>query len=269
MRTGVKPGQWGWTFADLEAAWAAAEECGFDLLSCFDHVTAAPAARTAWDAPSLLVAMAGRTSAIRLAVHVLNAALREPFLLAAQIAVAQAASAGRVEVGLGAGSYHLARFDHRATGIPFPPLAGRMDRLEACCRVLPALWRGEEVTDDRLDLRGASLGPIGIDPPPVVVGGRSDRAIQIAARFADAWNVSGSDPGQFARDRGRLEAACRLVGRDRAIEAQAQVFLRDAGPAGPRERLRRLEDAGAYTVVFVLDEERGAHHVRGLAQAVL
>jgi len=42
MRIGVKPGQWGWSYEELEASWQAAEECGFDLISCFDHVTDAP-----------------------------------------------------------------------------------------------------------------------------------------------------------------------------------------------------------------------------------
>ena len=40
MQIGVKPGQWGWSFDELTASWRAAEEAGFDLLSCFDHVSA-------------------------------------------------------------------------------------------------------------------------------------------------------------------------------------------------------------------------------------
>lgn len=141
----MKPGQWGWTFEELEASWEAAEEAGFDLISCFDHVTSAPAGLPAWDAPSLLTAMAGRTDRIRLAVHVLNVSLRNPLLLAGQLAVAQAASGGRLEVGLGAGSYHLARFDHGASGIAFPSLSDRMRRMEACCKTFPTLWQGGEV----------------------------------------------------------------------------------------------------------------------------
>ena len=104
MRVGVKPGQWGWSFDELEASWRAAENAGFDLLSCFDHVTSAPEGQSAWDGPSLLAAMAAATGQIRLGIHVLNASLRHPLLVAGQIAVAQAASGGRVEVGVGAGS---------------------------------------------------------------------------------------------------------------------------------------------------------------------
>jgi hypothetical protein len=83
VRIGVKPGQWGWSFDQLAASWEAAEESGFDLLACFDHVTASPGPAAAWDASSLLVAMAGRTHRVALAVRVINVCLRHPFLLAA------------------------------------------------------------------------------------------------------------------------------------------------------------------------------------------
>jgi len=259
VRIGVKPGQWGWSFAELERAWALAEELGFDVLSCFDHVSAAPKGAAAWDAPSLLTAMAGRTRRIRLSVDVVNVALRNPFLLAGQLAVAQAASWGRVEVGLGAGSYHLARFDHGPLGIPFPPFEERTVRLEACCRALLALWRGEEVTDPLLGLERASLGPIGIDPPPIVVGGTSDRLLKVAARLADGWNAARLSPEEFATLAQRLPARLRKT---------AQVFVRDVEPT--RELVERFAEAGADTVTFVLtDEEEGAEGVRRLASAVL
>src|SRR5688572_16254001 len=186
MRIGVKPGQWGWSFDELFAAWSKAESEGFDLLSCFDHVSAAPAGHAAWDAPTLLAAMAGATSRIRLGVHVLNASLRPPLLLAGQLAVAQASSGGRLEVGLGTGSWHLARHDHRVAGVPFPPFAARVRHLEACCRVFPALWRGETVSEDALGLHEASLGPLGIEPPHIVVGGTSERVLAVTADHANA-----------------------------------------------------------------------------------
>jgi alkanesulfonate monooxygenase SsuD/methylene tetrahydromethanopterin reductase-like flavin-dependent oxidoreductase (luciferase family) len=269
VRIGVKPGQWGWSFDDLVASWAAAEDAGFDLVSCFDHVTAAPAGEAAWDAPTLLGAMAASTRGVAIGVHVINVSLRHPFLLAGQLAVAQAASGGRLEVGLGAGSYHLARHDHLATGIHFPRFEERMTALEACCRVFPALWRGAEVHDRTLGLEGASLGPVGIRPPLIVVGGSSDRAVEIAARHADGWNGSVRDADRFAELGSRLAEACRAEGRERSIDRQAQVFVRDIGLDRAREQARRFEEAGADTLVFVLTDERGPEDVRRLADAVI
>ena len=151
----------------------------------------------AWDAPTLLAAMAGVTSRIRSAVHVLNASLRPPLLLAGQLAVAQASSGGRLEVGLGTGSWHLARHDHRAAGVPFPPFAERVTRLEATCRSFRALWRGETVTDDVIGLEEASLGPIGIDPPPIVVVGTSDRGLAVAAASLASTRAAEKRPSPY------------------------------------------------------------------------
>jgi alkanesulfonate monooxygenase SsuD/methylene tetrahydromethanopterin reductase-like flavin-dependent oxidoreductase (luciferase family) len=224
MRIGVKPGQWGWSYEELEASWQAAEECGFDLISCFDHVTDAPEGLTAWNAPSLLTAMAGRTSRVRLAVDVISTPLRHPFLLAAQIAVAQAASGGRVEVGLGAGS-GLSRLDGLALGRPFRPLAERRHRLSRVCQVLPALWRGERVTDEAFDLHDASLGPIGIDPPPIIVGGRSRETIEIAARHADGWNAVTAEPDEFHALARLADEICLKAGRQRPLARAVQIFV--------------------------------------------
>src|SRR6266542_3199460 len=58
VRVGVKPGQWGWPYEELVASWRAVEEEGFAIFSRFDHVSAAPAGLAAWNAPSLLTAMA-------------------------------------------------------------------------------------------------------------------------------------------------------------------------------------------------------------------
>jgi alkanesulfonate monooxygenase SsuD/methylene tetrahydromethanopterin reductase-like flavin-dependent oxidoreductase (luciferase family) len=267
MRIGVKTGQWGWSFDELERSSSAAEEAGFDLVACFDHVTASPAPRAAWDAPALLTAMAARTNRITVAVRVLNVCLRHPFLLAAQLAVAQATSHGRLDVGLGAGSFWLARSDHDALGIAFPSLEDRSERLEAVCRVLPAVWRGERVTDELLGLSDASLGPIDIDPPRLVAGGTSASVMAIAARHCDGWNLRTPDPNGFHAARVRLEDACSRVGRD-PIAAEAQLWARDLWP-DPRSHLRAFEDAGAEVLIIVLDEERGPDEVRRLADAVL
>ncbi len=262
----MKPGQWGWTFDELRGSWHAAEELGFDVVGCFDHVSAAPEDRPAWDGPSLLTAMAATTERISLAIHVVNASLRNPLVLAGQIAVAQAASGGRVEVGIGAGSHHFARFDHRVTGIAFPAFAERIARLEAHARSLPALWRGERVTDAVTGLEDASLGPIGIAVPRLVVGGSSEVALRIAARYADGWHASGEEE-LFAERAGRLDAISRELGLE---PVDRSIQIRAASLDGLRERLDRLAEADASTVVIVLDtEQRGPAWVRRLGEAAL
>jgi alkanesulfonate monooxygenase SsuD/methylene tetrahydromethanopterin reductase-like flavin-dependent oxidoreductase (luciferase family) len=267
VRIGVKPGQWGWTFDELVGSWQAAEEAGFDIVSCFDHVTSAPAGLAAWNAPSLLIAMAGATHRIALAVDVLNVSLRHPFLLAGELAVAQAASGGRVHVGLGAGSYHLARFDHAALGRPFPPPSQRLDRLAHCCQAFPALWRGEQVSDPVLDLYGASLGPIGIDPPPIFVGGTSEAAMAVAANYADGWNAVVDDSERYTQLAGQMAPLC--AARSSPLRKAVQVFVQDISLPDARRLVTDLEHAGVESVVFVLVDQHGPVAVRELAAAVL
>jgi alkanesulfonate monooxygenase SsuD/methylene tetrahydromethanopterin reductase-like flavin-dependent oxidoreductase (luciferase family) len=269
MRIGVKPGQWGWTFDELTTSWRAAEEAGFDIISSFDHVSAAPAGLAAWNAPSLLVAMAGVTERAALAVDVINVSLRHPFLLAGQLAVAQAASRGRIEVGLGAGSYHLARFDHAALGRPLPPLAERRERLARCCELLPALWRGEQVTDAELGLKAAALGPLGIEPPPIFVGGTSELTMAVAVSHADGWNAVVAGADRYVELSAQADELCRRLDRARPLRKAAQVFVRDVELADARTLVKGLEAAGAEAVTFVLVEERGPAAVRELAEAVL
>jgi alkanesulfonate monooxygenase SsuD/methylene tetrahydromethanopterin reductase-like flavin-dependent oxidoreductase (luciferase family) len=268
MRVGVKPGQWGWSFEELARSWDAAEEAGFDLLACFDHVTASPKPAPVWDAPTLLAAMAARTERITVAVRVLNASLRHPFLLAGQLAVAQATSGGRLDVGLGTGSFHLARHDHEALAIPFPRFSDRVARLEAMCRLLPALWRGERVDDEALGLSDAGLGPIGITSPRLVVGGGSAQVMTIAARYADGWNLSTADPREFEAARVRLVRGSAEAGRQPPIAAEVQLWVQELW-RDPRSHLRAFEEAGAEAVIVVLDQDRGPDEVRRLAHAIL
>jgi alkanesulfonate monooxygenase SsuD/methylene tetrahydromethanopterin reductase-like flavin-dependent oxidoreductase (luciferase family) len=213
--------------------------------------------------------MAGLTEHVAVAVDVLNVSLRHPFLLAGQVAVAQAASNGRVEVGLGAGSYHLARFDHQAIGRPFPPLASRRERLARCTEILPALWRGEEVTDPELGLDGASLGPLGIEPPTVFVGGAAEDTMTIAVDHSDGWNAVVEDADRYRKLSTRIDELCRARGRNRPLQKAAQVFVRDVDLQRARRVVGDLEAAGAEAVTFVLVEERGPEAVRRLGGALL
>jgi alkanesulfonate monooxygenase SsuD/methylene tetrahydromethanopterin reductase-like flavin-dependent oxidoreductase (luciferase family) len=222
----------------------------------------------AWNAPSLLTAMAGRTESITLAVRVIDVSLRNPFLLAAELAVAQAASGGRLDVGLGAGSHHLGRYDHEALALPFPPLRERVARLGPTCRILPALWRGERVDDDELGLVDASLGPIGIDAPRLTVGGETEGVLRVAARFADRWNISTPDPPRFEGARERLERAAADEGQASPIIREAQLWVRDLWPDA-RSHLRAFEGVGADAVILVLDEEREPDAVRRVADLTL
>jgi hypothetical protein len=109
---------WGLVPHQLAESWWGTEEAGFGVLSCFDHVSPMPSALEAWNAPSLVVAMAAGTKLIAFGVHMLNTALGNPLLLASQLAATKAVSGGRLEVGFRAGSHHWRGSIIRRSGSP-------------------------------------------------------------------------------------------------------------------------------------------------------
>lgn len=270
MHIGVRLGPRGWPFAELVASWRAAEEVGFGFVSCADQLTAQEGGPT-WDAPSLLAVMAASTSDIPLAIHVVNTSLRDPIVLAAQVTAAQALSGGRVTVGLGAGPPREQR-ERQGTGATASPWRDRVARLDAFCRALPALWRGHAVSHSQLGLRDARLGPTGIHPPSVVVGGSSDAVLGVAARHADVWNGIADHLDDFAARASRLGEIIQGVERDHDVAVEALVHV-DAYVVGRewdslRAHLERLAEMGTNRVVLSLDHERGPDAVHRLGEAV-
>lgn len=250
MRIGVLPFALGSSFPDLEGSWRAAEEAGFDSLWTVDHATPTDDLRPAWEASSLLVAMAARTRTISVGVLVFDVFLRHPFILAGSIAVAQAVSGGRVRVGLGIGD-KFSQLDHDALGLGFPPFAERVQFLEACCTALPALWRGETITEPSLGLTNAALGPVDIAPPRLIVGGGSRSLMEIAARHAQGWNLFTQEPEEFAARVGTLAEVQDSTGR-RVPLARSVYLFAERVTGSLRDALQDFEAAGAEEATLVV-----------------
>ena len=250
MRIGVLPFALGASFVDLESSWHAAEEVGFAALWTVDHATPTGNLSPAWEASSLLVAMAARTRTIRVGVMVFDVLLRNPFILAASVAMAQAISAGRVSVGLGVGD-NFSKFDHDVLGLPFPPFADRVRLLEACCDAFPRLWRGESVTDSALRLHDAALGAIGIEPPPLIVGGGRRALMEVAARHAHGWNLYTQDPKAFATKADEVKSIVAATGREDRLERSVYFFVEQVSRELPA-LLNDFEAAGADEAVLVV-----------------
>ncbi|MBA2595677.1 MAG: LLM class flavin-dependent oxidoreductase [Chloroflexia bacterium] len=108
---------------DFRAFALLAEDAGFDALWTVDHLLVRPAAVAAqfgapvspqlaaeppqgfWDCWTLLAALAGATSRIRLGTLVSCTGYRNPVVLANMAATLDEFSGGRLVLGLGAGNY--------------------------------------------------------------------------------------------------------------------------------------------------------------------
>lgn len=205
---------------DQILSWARwAESAGFSSLAALDRVVYAN------HEPLLtLAAAAAVTERITLATHVLLGATREPALLAKQAATLHSLSRGRFTLGLGVG---VRPADYAATGTAF---AGRGRRLDGVVDALRHTWASAGTV--------GTIGPVAPDGRPgLVLGGRSPRALDRAARLGDGW-VAGSI-AFFAEGAAVVREAWRRHGRDGdpRLLAVGYVALGVDGPAQAQHHL--------------------------------
>lgn len=222
----VEP-QLGATYADQLRVAQQAEELGFDGFFRSDHFLTMgsrdglPGPTDSW---ATLAALAVQTARVRLGTLVTSATFRLPGPLAVAVAQVDQMSGGRAELGLGAGWYEA---EHTAYGIPFPPVKERFDRLTEQLAIVTGLWGtppGETFT-----FRGghytlvdapALPKPVQKPGPPIIVGGHGPRRTpELAARYADEFNVGFGTPESTAEAYRRVAEACDRIGRDAAGRA--------------------------------------------------
>jgi alkanesulfonate monooxygenase len=233
LRIFTEPQQ-GAYYDDLLRVARAAEDSGYDAFFRSDHFLAMgdasgePGPTDAW---ITLAGLARETSRIRLGTLVTSATFRNPGPLAIAVAQVDQMSGGRVELGLGGGWFEA---EHKAYGLPFPPLAERFEILAEQLEVITGLWR--TLPGDRFNFAGkhytvtdspALPKPVQQPAPPVIVGGHGKKKTPaLAARFADEFNVAFSSMEETAAQFGRVEAACAEIGRDpkELVRSVAQVI---------------------------------------------
>jgi F420-dependent oxidoreductase-like protein len=197
------------------------EAGGFEGFLRADHYQAMgdepglPGPTDAWLA---LAALARETTRIRLGTLVTSATFRLPGPLAVMVAQLDQMSGGRVELGIGAGWYER---EHTSYGIPFPGVGERFDRLAEQLEVVTGLWRtppGEtySFTGDHYRLVDAPAlpKPVQVPGPPIIVGGRGPkRTPELAARYADEFNMPFKTVEETAEAYERVREACDRTGR--------------------------------------------------------
>jgi alkanesulfonate monooxygenase SsuD/methylene tetrahydromethanopterin reductase-like flavin-dependent oxidoreductase (luciferase family) len=267
-----------------------AEQAGFDAVWLGDHLQ--------FHSPVLepactMAAIAARTSRVRLGFGVMLMALRSPAWIAKQVATIDALAPGRVILGAGVGGENPAEF--LAAGVD-PRERGR--RVDRAIEVVRRLLAGEAVDepDHPLPVVCRPLEPVPSRVPPLVVGGRSDRALERVAREADGWLAVWRSPEEIRQAGERIAAAAVAHGRpapatnvlvfahvddDRSrARAEAEAFMggQYAMPlerverhtamgsrAEVEEHLRALLDAGVQGLVLVPAARDAAAQIERLA----
>ena len=235
------------TRAQLRDRVAQLEDVGAAGVSVSDHIFFTSGGRPRADGVghgcdplTTLSAVAGLSERLEVQTVVMNAAWVHPGLLLRQFAqLAVLLGGDRVTAGLGAG-WSAEEFD--ALGSAMPGFRDRIDRLEEVLRVARGLWTDGHVSyaGEHVVARELPLSPVPDRPPRLLVGGGSDRVLELAGRFTDLLDLHG-DPKH-----GRVVGATmeRAAAGDVARRANTTVddlagriqLVRDAAQAAGRPR---------------------------------
>jgi alkanesulfonate monooxygenase SsuD/methylene tetrahydromethanopterin reductase-like flavin-dependent oxidoreductase (luciferase family) len=188
-----------------------AEGLGFDSVWVGDSLLARPR----HDPLTLLAAAAARTQKVQLGTAVFLPALRNPVVLAHQLATLDQISEGRLVLGAGiASDVSNIRAEFVAAGVPFE---GRVGRMMEGLRLARALWTGKAVDwDGRWRVEGGVLGPKPYRPggPPIWMAGSVRPALERAARHFDGWFANEASLTRWTEQWGEVQAIVRDAGRD-------------------------------------------------------
>src|SRR5690242_17508373 len=178
-----------------------AEAAGFDSVVAVDHVVFphkytsvypyAPGGRLPGGPGSALpdpliwmAAMAAVTTRLRFMTGVIILPLRNPLVLAKQVATLDHMSGGRIELGIGVG---WLQEEFTALGVPFEARGRRADEYVAAMRTLwredSASFAGEFVKFERVSCNPKPVA----HAVPIIVGGHSEAAARRAGRLGDGF----------------------------------------------------------------------------------
>lgn len=230
------------------------EELGFDGVWLSDHITGPTPAgsRTWYDAPTLLSALAARTSRLTLGLDVLIPAYRHPLVAAKQLTTVAAVSGGRLVVGIGGG--YVER-EFRDLGLPY---ADRGAYTDECLAIWKRSWGPGNVTfagrffqiDDAIALPKP-------DPAPVLlVGGSGARVQRRVIEYGDGWHPIALPYDAYASGVDALRDAWSAAGRDGEPLLSYSGIFGEVGPDPVPEQSRPMLVGGIGQVVADLERLR-------------
>jgi alkanesulfonate monooxygenase SsuD/methylene tetrahydromethanopterin reductase-like flavin-dependent oxidoreductase (luciferase family) len=171
----------------VEAA-QAAEAAGFEAVWTYDHISGVSfGGRPVLDSWTVLAAVAAHTNRVTLGPLVVNTVARHPAHIAVATATLQQLSAGRVQLGLGAGAGPESPYSRELAmvGLPLLSAPARRQRVLDTVAFLRAVWRHEPAYE----------GMLVPDPvPPIIVAANGPKMAAVAGRCADAVNFHDWQP---------------------------------------------------------------------------
>lgn len=206
-----------------------AEALGFHSVWVGDSLTARPRI----DALTTLAAVGARTSRVRLGTAIFLAALRNPIMLAYQLASLDWLTGGRVDLGVGYGRPKEPAAEHEFHILGLDPSA-RMKMSEELVQIMRKLWCEDDVCYEGKFTR---FDHVTIEPKPVQAGGvpiwlasnAVEPGLKRVGRLADAWINNIKDPKTFGECWQKIQEYAIAAGRDPKTIRPSIYFTLAAG----------------------------------------
>ena len=191
-----------------------AESLGFHSVWVGDSLTARPRI----DALTTLAAVGARTQRVRLGTAIFLAALRNPILLAYQLASLDWITNGRIDFGVGYGRPKEPASEHEFDVLGLNPSA-RMKMSEEIVDVMRRLWRENDVSYEgkftRFDHVTIQPKPAQPDGVPIWLASNNvEPGLKRVARLADAWINNIKSPDVYGECWQKIRAYAADAGRD-------------------------------------------------------
>ena len=213
VRIGVGLGGWPFPHPDPELLWRyveTAERLGVDSIWLTDRIVSGELNMEPLVALSFIAA---RTTRLKFGTSVLALPLRNPTVLAKEVATLDFLSGGRTLPAIGLGTESDREYE--ACGSSRGDRAGRTDE---AILILRRLWSEDEVVfeGEHFQLHGVTVQPKPVQEalPPIWIGGRSAAAIRRVARLGDGWLVSQATPAEVCAGIGRIRDLTASHGRE-------------------------------------------------------
>lgn len=252
----------------IEAAAETAERLGWHAAWTTDHLLVPRAAAAdygeIYDVLITLGWVGAKYRRLLLGTSVIVVPMRNPVVLAKQIASLDALTGGRVIAGVGVG-WNETEFRN----------VGEADRfgvrgvfLDEVIRLWRHLWSGssDPFSGRFLAFDDFAFGPLPVrrEALPIVVGGRDPRALRRAGRLGDGYHASSRSPAQVAQSAPLIREAAVEAGREEP-QLSARVSVRFAGPLpGPYgmsgtpdemiAEIRAFEAAGVTEIAYAFGQ---------------
>jgi len=188
----------------------------------------------------LIAAMGAVTARLRFTTFVVKLPIRQPVLVAKQLASVAVLTGGRVAFGVGTSPWPE---DFAITGAEWKTRGRRMDEMIEIVRGLLA-GGYYEFHGRHYDIPSIKMCPVPAEPVPVLIGGHSEAALRRAARLGDGWMHGGGE-----EDLDVLLARLAELRRQEGTDGKPFELHVISFDAYTLDGVRRLEDQGITDVI--------------------